>query len=146
VPTPADFWTAVDTKLEHALFFCTGMMRVFESQRMHYEVAVFSASHTIRGTNWHTRIYANLDAFLARTRSVPDIIRACFGWDPVLDGWLKTLSTDEQTRRLEFSSQFKPAFDAFRDLPLSKSAQGNVLHRTGETGTEVEITTWYGQP
>ena len=142
VATQADFWPAVDTKLEHAFYFYVQMTRVFDRDRSAY-VGYSSASPTITITNWQTRLFANLDAFLAMTRSVPDIIQASFGWDRVLEAWLKTLGPNEQKRRQDFAAQFKPTLEAFKQLPLSR-ARNSTLHRRGETGTEVTIITWFG--
>ena len=100
----------------------------------------------IMGTNWQTRFYASLDALLAMARAVPDVVQSSFGADavaPDMRAWLKMIPVGELKRRQDFTDQFRPTFEAFRDLPLSR-ARVATLHRQGETGTTVEVVTWFG--
>src|SRR2546426_526168 len=49
---------------------------------------------------WQRSFYANLDAFLAMVRSVPEIIHACFGADlgsREMKAWFNGLTLAEQT-------------------------------------------------
>jgi hypothetical protein len=141
-----DFWPAIETKHKHAMFFFTQMISALEPPPRTQLNAALQASGAIIGTNWQTRFFASLDAFLAMARGAPDIIQASFGADDFardMRAWLKTIPPDELLRRQDFTTQFEPAYDAFRALPLSR-ARVATLHRQGETGTTVEVTTWFG--
>jgi hypothetical protein len=147
VATQADFWPAVETKMEHAQFFHTRMRQALEPPTRTRSNVALQARGTIIWTDWQRRLFANFDAFLAMARSVPEIIEASFGVDtrPPKDirRWFTTLVDDEQKRRQMFSYRFAPAYDRFRGLPLSK-ARNATLHRTGDTGAEVHVTGWFG--
>src|SRR5205823_488706 len=107
----------------HARFFYNGMFQALEPVPRTQSNVALLASGTIMTTGWQLRLFANLDAFLAMARSVPDIIQASFGSNAFaadMRAWLKTLGDDERERRRDFTDQFKPTYDAFRDLPFSK--------------------------
>jgi hypothetical protein len=81
------------------------------------------------GKRWE-ECYAHVESVLSRARSVPNVIESCFGHDAVVRDWFKALSPDEQTRRREFSKQFKSDRNLFRDHHLTK-ARDVTLHRRG---------------
>src|SRR5882672_5777776 len=95
----------------------------------------------IIGTQWQAAFYAYLDAFLAMSRSVPEVITCCFGEDRsiAMKSWFKGLDAAEQSRRRAFSAQFETGYSTFRALPLS-TARNITLHRTGHPPVEVRIT------
>jgi hypothetical protein len=66
------------------------------------------------------------------SRSVAEVIQCCFGHDTArqMKEWFKTLPSDEQTSRREFSKQFKKHYDVFKNLPLSE-ARHISEHRKG---------------
>jgi hypothetical protein len=146
MPTYADFLPAIETKQEHALFFFTQMCSALEPPPRTQWNVVLQSSGAIIGTNWQTRFYASLDAFLVMARSVADIIHASFGADrgrADMVAWLKTVPAAERQRREDFTTRFAPTYRAFGGLPLSHARVATV-HRQGETGTTVQITTWFG--
>jgi len=150
MPSQADFMRAVDTKMEHARFFWNRMCEIFDPPRpTQAEVARHATNMASwqRMPNWQWRLYANLDAFLPIARSVPDVAQTLLGVDQRMPAdmrrWFDGLPHDEQTRRRSFQAQFQPIFDQFRDLPLSK-ARNATVHRTGQAGVTVRITTWFG--
>jgi hypothetical protein len=150
MPSQADFMRAVDTKMEHARFFWNRMCEIFDPPRPTQAEVARNATNMAswqRMPNWQWRLYANLDAFLPIARSVPDVAQTLLGVDQRMPAdmrrWFDGLPHDELTRRRSFQAQFQPIFDQFRDLPLSK-ARNATVHRTGQAGVTVRITTWFG--
>ena len=92
---------------------------------------------------WQRRFYHHLDAFLAMSRSVPEIIRCCFGVDPMMRAWLSGLKPPEQTRRRAFQAQLRPLSQTFTTMPLS-GARNISLHRTGVPPVEVHVIGRWG--
>jgi hypothetical protein len=105
--------------------------------------AIAISSGAVVGHPWQRRFYHHLDAFLAITRSVPDIVRCCFGIDPVMGSWLNSLTRAEITRRKAFQGKFDKLFADFKQLPLS-GARNVTLHRSGVAPVEVQITGMWG--
>jgi hypothetical protein len=86
------------------------------------------ASGAISGHEWQRPFFAHFDAFLSATKSVPEIIRACFGRDPGTDEmrqWFTQLTADEQTRRSQFSAAFSSALTRFRSISVPDRASGS---------------------
>src|SRR5690242_13015543 len=107
-----ELWAGVELKNEHATFFLEWMGQALAPpERTQLNVAL-QASGAIMGTGWQRSIYAYLDAFLAMARSVPEVIQACFGADPVMKNWLQGLPKAEQDRRKKFTTQFEIAHKA----------------------------------
>ena len=81
-------WAGVDRKLQGALFYFIEMGRSLES------------------AIWQESFYAHVDTFLAKVRSVPEVIESCFGADRVLIAteWFGQLPDDEQKRRKTFNA------------------------------------------
>jgi hypothetical protein len=131
--THRDLWPGIDLKLENALFHFEGMGQALQPPERTAHTVVLESSETLIGGNWHRAFYAHLDAFLSAARSVPELIRCCFGVD---DGarkmreWFQALDPAEQTRRREFGDRFRPHYDAFRALPVG-AARHISEHRTG---------------
>jgi hypothetical protein len=84
-------------------------------------------------------------AFLSATRSVPELIRCCFGADnhPTISQWFTNLDEDEKNRRRAFEREFKADLTAFRNLPLS-TARHISEHRTGAPPVSVTVTGRFG--
>jgi hypothetical protein len=140
-----ELWAGVVLKVTNADFFLEQMGRSLQPpERTAINVALQSAG-TIIGTQWQRAFYAHLDAFLAMGRSVPEVIKCCFGKDtsPPMRGWFKGLAAAEQKRRRMFSTQFEPDYAAFRNLPLS-TARNITMHRTGFPPVEVTISGRFG--
>jgi hypothetical protein len=62
---------------------------------------------------WHREFYAHLDAFLSAARSVPEIIKCCFGADEVnreMRAWFDSLNAAErERRRTHAATEFVPS-------------------------------------
>jgi hypothetical protein len=125
-----ELWAGVELKIEHAAFFLQKMSDCLQPPE---------------GTNWQLSFYACLDAFLAMTRSVPEIIQCCFGHDTSfqMKDWFKDLSDDEKSHRKQFAVEFNPDHKNFRDLPLS-ATRNTIFHRTGVAPVNVRITGRFG--
>lgn len=135
-----DIWAGVRFKIRNAEYFLDQMSKALIPTEG--PPAVFAALHV--GSNvdhqWQQKFFANLDAFLAMARSAPEIIRCCFGYDdskPMKDWW-NALCADEQRRRKEFSAEFKTAFEAYKEHPLSQ-ARNISFHRQGYPNAEVAV-------
>jgi hypothetical protein len=137
-----ELWAGVELKNEHAAFFLERMGQALAPpERTQINVAQASGANMVTG--WQRSIYAYLDAFLAMARSVPEVIQACFGNDPLMKTWFQSLPKAEQDRRKEFTTQFETAHKAFKALPLS-NARNVSLHRSGVAPVEVTIAGRFG--
>ncbi len=93
-PTHHDLWAGIDLKLDNAKFHLEGMAKALQPpERSPFYAAMEAQGKIINGGNWHRALYAHLDAFLSAARSVPEIIRCCFGVDvhPKLRAWFDAL-------------------------------------------------------
>jgi len=143
-----ELWSAVDFKLGSAEFFLQEMGKdlVPVSLRSQSTAAIQSSAGAIVDNLWQKRFYPHLDAFLAITRSVPDIIQSCFGADPRVNykkrtpirEWFTQLDTEEQDRRRKFQSQFTQHYENFSQLLLSR-ARLATLHWSGTPPVEVKV-------
>ncbi len=140
-------WDAMESKLEGADFFLSEMGRDLVSPYVGNPTmaAIAFSSGAVLGHPWQRSFYHHLDAFLATTRSVPDIVRCCFGIDPnpVMRRWLDSLDPAEIRRRKAFQAKFARLFADFKQLPLS-GARNLTLHRLGVAPVEVQITGKWG--
>jgi len=140
-------WEGVMFKISEAEFFLAEMHRdlktAIDKPELRAYAAYMSSPETIVGNLWQPRFYYHLDAFLAATRSVPDIVRAWFGADPHLVSWLKGLQPAECTRRKNFQDQFQPLYTKFNGHVLSR-ARVVTVHRHGTPPVEVEVTGRWG--
>jgi hypothetical protein len=109
-----------------------------------YTVAQESTG-AILGGLWHVPFYAHVDAFLAATRSVGEVINCCFGHDTNwrMKAWFESLTRDERDRRRAFSKEFEPHLSAYRDLPLSEVRHVSE-HRQGFSDVVVTVTGMFG--
>jgi hypothetical protein len=138
-------WDGPAFKIESALFHYKKMAAVLDPPDDAHYAAMAAAGIPI-DTGWQRAFYPHLDAFLMAVRSVPEIIRCCFGRDTGsarMKAWFDTLSQDEQQRRSEFSAQYEPAYEAFRALPLGEARHVSA-HRTGLPDVEVSIMGAFG--
>jgi hypothetical protein len=139
-PTHRDLWAGVDLKIENADFHFDGMKKALQpSERPPYTVAA------LIGRNWHIAFYAHLDAFLLAARSVPELIRCCFGVDDSskMKDWFAALDQAERERRCDFEAKFKTDYVAFRGLPLG-TARHISEHRTGFPPVSAMVTGRFG--
>ena len=148
-----ELWAAVEFKLENARFFLEQMANDLSpagDARTQISVAIQSTG-AIMCNLWQKRFYAHLDAFLAMTRSTPDIIQSCFGADPRVNykkrtpirEWFTQLDTEEQDRRRKFQSQFTQHYENFSQLLLSR-ARLATLHWSGTPPVEVKVVGRWG--
>jgi hypothetical protein len=141
-------WDGVNFKLESAGFFSQEMSSDLIHPRHNAQSQLFEAIMVSTGAivshPWQDRFYYHLDAFLAATRSIPDIIQSCFGKDPKVDkSWFSALDPDERKRREDFQSSFANYYLRFNKLPLSR-ARVVTLHRLGVPPVEVKIAGRWG--
>jgi hypothetical protein len=141
-----DLWSAVEHKLAGAEFFFREMGRDIVPPYLNDpRLAAIAATGVIVGNPWQQKFYHHFDAFLTMARSIPEIIRCCFGIDP--DGrmrsWIAGLNPSEVTRRQTFQAQFDPLSRTFTALPLS-GARNITLHRTGVPPVEVHVIGRWG--
>jgi hypothetical protein len=137
-------WDAIEHKLDGAEFFFGEMGRDLVSPAVGNPTmaAIAISTGATVGHPWQQRFYHHLDAFLAIARSVPDIVRCCFGFDPVMGSWLSSLDTAERARRQAFQAKFTKPYEDFKKLPLS-GVRNVALHR-GVAPVEVQITGRWG--
>ena len=141
-----NLWAGVGLKVEHAGFFLRQMQAALDRLRGQRAAMLEAAGATV-DIQWQPAFYANLDAFLVMARRVPEVINSCFGKDTAnkeMRNWFAALSPDEQKRRADFLTAFENAYDAFRNLPLSK-ARNISVHRAGyPPGVEARIVGSFG--
>jgi hypothetical protein len=99
------FWPKIQYKLGEAAFFLGKMRQALTpaQDRPELQDAIETAKSSpgaVVVTQWQPHLYYYFDAFLAATRSVPDIIQAWLGCDP--RPWVKRLPPEEQARRKQF--------------------------------------------
>jgi hypothetical protein len=159
----------VDSKLEEADRLLTKMGEVVIHPRHkpgfpQTYVAIMSIPGTIVGYDWHKEFEATLNAFLAATHSVPDIITKQLGYDAhgMRLAWYRrlgdaikrlwhgsTAADEEKKRRKEFQHKFDKKLRKFRKHPLSDERH-EVIHRSGLPHWEVRVkgrfTTFTGGP
>jgi hypothetical protein len=145
VPMHDELWAGIASKLQTAEFHLHGMKQSLQPPKRSAINAVLDSSGAI-DTGWQRAFYAYLDAFLSAARSVPEIIRCCFGIDrghPEMKAWFYQLDPDERIRREEFTNQFKTAYDSFRKLDLGR-ARHISEHRSGYAPVKAKITGFFG--
>jgi hypothetical protein len=141
-----ELWAGIALKLESASFHLDGMEKALQPPETTAYTVVLESSGALIGGNWHRAFYAHLDAFLSSSRSVPELIRCCFGVDDrprKMKDWFDALRPDEQKRRREFGQKFKSEYGAFRALPLG-TARHISEHRTGVLPVAVTVTGRFG--
>jgi hypothetical protein len=144
--THHDLWAGIDLKLSSASFHFEGMNNVLKPPALNGHYAALASAGAVIGRNWHQAFYAHLDAFLSTARSVPELIRCCFGVDDghrEMRNWFADLDLDEQRRRREFGDKFKADYDTFRALALG-TARHISEHRTGVAPVTVTVTGRFG--
>jgi hypothetical protein len=142
-------WLGVDRRIEEALHYYLEMGKALQPpENTHWNVALMAAG-AVLDTRWQDRFYTSVSTFLAKARSVPSIIEACFGKDsgirhipPMMDWW-GGLTADERRRREEFSDQFRADNKAFRDHDLTKERDA-CEHRRGFANVEGEVVGFFG--
>jgi hypothetical protein len=146
VTTQPDLWPGIDLKLEYARFHFGGMSGALRPPEPRRQIAVQGSIDGDSFRDWHLKFYAHFDAFLSAARSVPEIIRCCFGKDTanrLMRDWFDGLDPSERSRREEFGKRFTSNYKAFRNLPLGM-ARHISEHRTGVPPVTVTINGRFG--
>jgi hypothetical protein len=136
-------WRGIEAKLDYAQFHFEKMSQALVAPRLDARMAAIEASGAIVGHEWQRPFFAHFDAFLSATKSVPEIIRACFGADRHPEMRFEELPEDEKLRRVQFGADFAPALKQFRDMTLSK-ARNISDHRSGVAPVVGEIVGMFG--
>src|SRR5579872_1751560 len=125
-----ELWQGVHLKVQHADFFLKQMGQALQPPERTHQNVMLQSTGVIIDTAWQRAFYAYFDAFLAMTRSVAEVINACFGHDrsPAMKAWFDALDAGERTRRDAFSAAFKAGHEAFQKLALS-NARNVSMHR-----------------
>jgi hypothetical protein len=139
-------WAGIDRKLEDAQFYLDEMARSLQPPERTPMTVVQQSTGAIIGTRWQESFYAHVDTFLAKARSIPEIIESCFGADRVLKqtGWFGRLTVDEQTRRKKFSKRFCKARGKFSKHHLTNE-RNTSEHRLGYSGVEGKVIGPFGE-
>jgi hypothetical protein len=140
-------WRGVDYRIAEAHDALGVMWRSLEPpEHIRRNVAVNLAAGAVIDTGWQDKLYGNADTFLAKVRSVPWIIEACFGKDGNLKmkDWWDHLPRDEQQRRETFSRQFRVDRKKIDDHDLTN--ERNVSgHRRGFADIEGRVVGPFGK-
>ncbi len=140
-----DLWRGVDGKIREAERSYREMGISISPPDHTWENAALVAAGVDVNRPWQDTFYPHVSTFLAKVRSVPSIIRACFGKDlgsAEMRDWWDRLTPDERLRREDFSDQFRvsaagaqhqqrPGEDVGSDAPAEahrSAAVGSVDH------------------
>jgi hypothetical protein len=141
-----ELWAGAELKIEYGRFHLQRMERSLDPPERTAMNVALEASGAILNTGWQQSLYPHFDAFLSVVRSIPEIIRCCFGTDLVtkqMRTWFDSLSPAEQDSRQEFQKRFTKPYDDFRALALG-NVRHIVEHRTGVPDVEVTISGQFG--
>lgn len=139
-------WRGVRAKLDYAQFHFEKTFQALIPPELTGHMAAIAASGPIIGHEWQRPFFAHFDAFLSATKSVPEIITACFGKDrgsKEMREWFDGLPEEEQIRRSQFSASFSSALNRFRNMTLTK-ARNISEHRRGVAPVVGEIVGMFG--
>jgi hypothetical protein len=125
-------WAGIDLKHDHAQFHFEKISAALRPPERTAIAAAIESDGGVVAHDWQRPFYAHLDAFLSAARSIPELIRCCFGFDPDkrMKNWFMGLEADERKRRERFSERFATNYRAFRELPLG-TARHDSEHRKG---------------
>jgi len=136
-------WQGIEFKLAEAKFFLDLMGKVLVPPQLndpHWHPAYGPPV-----TQWQPDFYYYLDAFIGSTRSIPDVIQKCFGWDQrSRQEWPQPLDTGEVDRRERFQAQFTGLYVAYHRLPLSRVRVG-TFHWLGFPSVQTKGKVFCGQ-
>jgi hypothetical protein len=142
-----DLRANVDRKVQEAHRAYEQMEKALRSSERTQMSAALEAAGAIVDSRWQESFWPAVGDFLAKVRSVPWIIEACFGYDyhsPQMKAWLDSLPADERQRRKGFSSQFADDQKAFRQHHLTNERDVTV-HRLGFPDVKVGVVGPFGQ-
>jgi len=134
-----ELWKGTEFKLDEARFFLERMGAVLVPDQTRHPAYGPSM------TRWQPDFYYYFDAFLGATRSVPDVIQKCFGWDPhSTTKWPILPDDDETSRRTEFQNGFTDLYRAFAAQSLSRARVG-TFHWRGVPPVQTKAKSLFGQ-
>jgi hypothetical protein len=139
-------WLGVDARIAEAHHACGEMYRSLQQppEHRHWNVALMAGA--VFHSPWQDHFYGHVSTFLAKVRSVPSIIEACFGADrgsPEMRDWLKGVPPDELCRREAFSDKFRADRQTFRDHHLTNERDVSE-HRRGFPNIEATVVGPFG--
>ncbi len=141
-----DLWRGVDGRIREAERSYREMGISISPPDHTWENAALVAAGVDVNRPWQDTFYPHVSTFLAKVRSVPSIIRACFGKDlgsAEMRDWWDRLTPDERLRREDFSDQFRSDWETFRDHDLTN--ERNVSeHRLGFPNIEAKVVSPFG--
>jgi hypothetical protein len=143
-------WLGVDGRIREAERSYREMGTSISRPDHTWENAALVAAGVDVNRPWQDTFYPNVSTFLAKVRSVPSIIEACFGKDsgirriPPMKDWWDSLTLDEQQRREEFSDQFRADNKLFRDHYLTNERDVSE-HRLGFPNVEARVVGPFGK-
>jgi hypothetical protein len=141
-------WLGVDGRIREAERSYREMGISISPPDHTWENAALIAAGVDVNRPWQDTFYQHVSTFLAKVRSVPSIIEACFGTDRgsrAMRVWLDGLPPDERNRRETFSRQLwgEDVWRAFRDHDLTN--ERNVSeHRLGFPNVEATVVGPFG--
>lgn len=138
-----ELWQGTDFKLAEARFFLDQMDKVLLPPQ--FNDPTWHPAYTHSVTQWQPDFYFYLDAFIGATRSVPDVIQKCFGWDNrSTKEWLQPPDADEIARREKFQAEFTGLYRAFYRQRLSRVRVG-TFHWRGVPSVQTKGKVFLGQ-
>jgi hypothetical protein len=140
-------WAGVGRKLEEAHSILADMPKSLQPPERTHMTVVLESAGAILGSDWQSSFYSLVGTFLAKVRSAPSIIEACFGADRVsqqMKDWWDRLPPDEQRRRQAFSAQFRADREVFRNHYLT-TERDVTEHRLGFPNIEGKVGGPFGQ-
>jgi hypothetical protein len=138
-----ELWQGIDFKLAEAAFFLDRMGKVLVPQWVNDPMGHPGYRHS--AAHWQPDFYFYLDAFIGATRSIPDVIQKCFGWDKHSEKkWPQPPDNHEIDRRKRFQSAFTRLYVAFSRQPLSRVRVG-TFHWRGVPSVQTKAKVFCGQ-
>jgi hypothetical protein len=138
-----ELWQGIDFKLAEADFFLDRMSKILLPPRLNDPT--WDPAYGASVAQWQPDFYFYLDAFIGATRSVPDVIQKCFGWDKrSKDEWPHPPDGDEIDRRDKFQAEFTGLYVAFHRQPLSRVRVG-TFHWRGMPSVQTKAKVFCGQ-
>jgi hypothetical protein len=137
-----ELWQGIEFKLAEAEFFLDRMGKVLLPA--HITDPRWHPAYGHSAAHWQPDFYFFLDAFIGATRSVPDVIQKCFGWDErSKDEWPQPLDCDETDRRRKFQARFTGLYVAFHRQALSRVRVG-TFHWRGMPSVQTKARVFCG--
>lgn len=138
-----ELWQGIEFKLAEADFFLNQMGKVLRPPQLNNPT--WHPAYGLPMAQWQPDFYFYLDAFIGATRSVPDIIQKCFGWDKrSKEEWPQPPDAEEISRREKFQAEFTGLYLTFHRQPLSRVRVG-TFHWRGVPSVQTKAKVFGGQ-